>query len=65
MINGWPQQADLLAAMHTLRPLDARQRKVMWRGRASDEPRDEVRFARSDFSGAVACLRAVAAMVPI
>jgi hypothetical protein len=43
MINGWPQQADLLVAMHTMRPLDARRRKIMWRGRASDEPRDEVR----------------------
>ena len=45
MINGWPQQADLLAAMHTLRPLGARKPKVMWRGRASPEPRDEVRCA--------------------
>ena len=50
MINGWPQQADLLAAMHTLRPLGARQRKVMWRGRASDEPRDDVRCAREQVS---------------
>lgn len=43
MINGWPQQADVLVAMHALRPVADRKRSIMWRGRATKEPRDEVR----------------------
>lgn len=43
MLNGWPQQFDLITSTHAFRPLEKRRAKVMWRGRASDEPRDEVR----------------------
>ncbi len=43
MLNGLPQQLDVIAATHAFNPLKQRAPKVMWRGRASDEPRDEVR----------------------
>ena len=43
MLNGWAQQFDVIVANHAFRPLEKRQAKIMWRGRASDEPRDEVR----------------------
>jgi hypothetical protein len=43
MLNGWAQQFDVIAATHAFRPLTKRKAKIMWRGRASDEPRDEVR----------------------
>lgn len=43
MLNGWAQQFDVIAASHAFRPLTKRKAKIMWRGRASDEPRDEVR----------------------
>ncbi len=44
MLNGLPQQLDVITATHAFRPLEKRAHKVMWRGRASDEPRDEVRW---------------------
>jgi hypothetical protein len=43
MLNGWAQQFDVITASHAFRPLTKRKAKIMWRGRASDEPRDEVR----------------------
>lgn len=45
MLNGWPQQLDVVVATHGATPLAERLPKVMWRGRAEDEPRDEVRRA--------------------
>jgi hypothetical protein len=45
MLNGWPQQLDVVVATHGTTPLAERLPKVMWRGRAEDEPRDEVRRA--------------------
>jgi hypothetical protein len=45
MLNGWPQQLDVIVATHGATPLAERLPKVMWRGRAEDEPRDEVRRA--------------------
>lgn len=43
MLNGWPQQLDVVVATHGATPLAERLPKIMWRGRAEDEPRDEVR----------------------
>lgn len=43
MLNGLPQQFDVIVATHGFTPLQHRAPKVMWRGRASDEPRDAVR----------------------
>ena len=48
MLNGWAQQFDVIAASHAFRPLTKRKAKIMWRGRASDEPRDEVRCCLSN-----------------
>jgi hypothetical protein len=45
MLNGWPQQLDVVVATHGATPLAERLPKIMWRGRAEDEPRDEVRRA--------------------
>ena len=43
MLNGLPQQLDVIVATHGCTPFEQRRPKVMWRGRASDEPRDAVR----------------------
>lgn len=45
MLNGWQQQLDVIVATHAFTPLEQRKPKVMWRGRAADQPRDEVRCA--------------------
>ncbi len=44
MLNGWQQQLDVMVATHAFTPLEKRKPKVMWRGRASDDPRDDVRW---------------------
>ena len=50
MLNGLPQQFDVIVATHGSTPLEQRQPKVMWRGRASDEPRDAVRCTAAELA---------------